>query len=113
MQSNETENEKFLKLILKNYGHKHYYNQQMLKKNKTKLINDIICPDQKSSCPSGTTCCKLSNAFNLTKSIKFYGCCPIENAICCADHLHCCPKNTTCDLHLSICITPNVLNLFI
>lgn len=33
--------------------------------------NDIICPDKKSSCQEGTTCCHMKNAA--------YGCCPTSN----------------------------------
>ena len=40
--------------------------------------------DDKSSCPSGTTCCKLSSGE--------YGCCPYKKAVCCSDGEHCCPN---------------------
>ncbi|XP_070211267.1 progranulin-like isoform X3 [Littorina saxatilis] len=52
-------------------------------------VNKVICPDQKSECGDGQTCCKMSTGQ--------YGCCPKPNAVCCADHLHCCPQGYTCD----------------
>eukprot|EP00003_Mantamonas_plastica_P018308 TRINITY_DN2_c0_g1_i1.p2 TRINITY_DN2_c0_g1~~TRINITY_DN2_c0_g1_i1.p2 ORF type:complete len:277 (+),score=48.23 TRINITY_DN2_c0_g1_i1:56-832(+) len=53
------------------------------------------CPDGKSSCPSGSTCCSLTSGG--------YGCCPYENATCCSDHQHCCPGGYTCDLSQGEC----------
>ncbi|WKX89079.1 hypothetical protein Q1695_008604 [Nippostrongylus brasiliensis] len=58
--------------------------------------NDIICPDQRSKCPSGSTCCLLVSGK--------YGCCPVEGANCCADHLHCCPSGFECDTSGQRCI---------
>ncbi|XP_067412373.1 progranulin [Emydura macquarii macquarii] len=58
-------------------------------------LGKIICPDQKSACPDGTTCCQLPNSQ--------YGCCPLQNAVCCSDRLHCCPQDTSCDLPHSKC----------
>ncbi|XP_039360100.1 progranulin [Mauremys reevesii] len=55
----------------------------------------ITCPDHKSVCQDGTTCCQLPTSQ--------YGCCPLQNAVCCSDRLHCCPKGTTCDLQHSKC----------
>ncbi|XP_015244830.1 PREDICTED: granulins [Cyprinodon variegatus] len=55
----------------------------------------VICPDGKSSCPDGYTCCQLSSGE--------YGCCPYPEATCCKDHFHCCPSNTTCDLEHEVC----------
>ncbi|XP_019409475.1 PREDICTED: granulins isoform X2 [Crocodylus porosus] len=59
------------------------------------LADKITCPDQKSMCPDGATCCQLPT--------NQYGCCPLQNAVCCSDHLHCCPQGTTCDLQRSKC----------
>ncbi|XGW21678.1 hypothetical protein V3C99_004559 [Haemonchus contortus] len=58
--------------------------------------NEIICPDRRSKCPSGSTCCMLVSGK--------YGCCPVEGANCCADHLHCCPSGFTCDTSGQRCI---------
>lgn len=57
----------------------------------------ILCPDGRSQCPDGSTCCELPTGK--------YGCCPMPNAICCSDHLHCCPQNTVCDLTHSKCLS--------
>ncbi|KAK5984430.1 hypothetical protein GCK32_017499 [Trichostrongylus colubriformis] len=58
--------------------------------------SEIICPDRRSKCPSGSTCCMLVSGK--------YGCCPVEGANCCADHLHCCPSGFTCDTSGQRCI---------
>ncbi|KAJ1358362.1 hypothetical protein KIN20_016778 [Parelaphostrongylus tenuis] len=60
------------------------------------LRDEVICPDMKSKCPSGTTCCKLLS--------DKYGCCPAENATCCPDHMHCCPQGYKCDTTGQRCI---------
>ncbi|XP_023377317.1 granulins isoform X3 [Pteropus vampyrus] len=57
----------------------------------------VMCPDARSQCPDGSTCCELPTGT--------YGCCPMPNAICCSDHLHCCPQDTVCDLALSKCLS--------
>ncbi|XP_072270765.1 progranulin isoform X2 [Pyxicephalus adspersus] len=57
----------------------------------------IICPDQVSECPSGTTCCQMPD--------ESWGCCPLEQATCCSDHVHCCPHNTLCDLQHGTCVS--------
>ncbi|XP_019655774.1 progranulin isoform X2 [Ailuropoda melanoleuca] len=57
----------------------------------------VICPDGRSQCPDGSTCCELPSGK--------YGCCPMPNAICCSDHLHCCPQDTVCDLVQSKCLS--------
>jgi len=56
----------------------------------TKLAS---CPA--GTCPSGDTCCQLSDGT--------YGCCPYPNADCCSDHAHCCPSGYTCDLSTGQC----------
>jgi len=55
----------------------------------------VVCPDQESTCPDGTTCCVLASGK--------YGCCPMPNAVCCQDHLHCCPQGTTCNVPAQTC----------
>ncbi|XP_077979178.1 uncharacterized protein LOC144434584 isoform X2 [Glandiceps talaboti] len=60
-----------------------------------KVLQDNICPDQKSKCPEDSTCCILSTGL--------YGCCPLPKAVCCTDKLHCCPEGTTCDVPHSKC----------
>eukprot|EP01136_Pigoraptor_vietnamica_P008797 Opistho-1_new@44609 len=57
---------------------------------------DIVCPDDESSCPDGSTCCQLADGS--------YGCCPLPSATCCSDHIHCCPSGTTCDLSAMACM---------
>lgn len=54
----------------------------------------VVCPDHKSECPEGSTCCDMGG---------HYGCCPIQNAVCCSDHLHCCPPGYTCDVARGTC----------
>ena len=62
----------------------------------TKLTSPtIICPDGKSECPNGNTCCKLSG--------DLYGCCPIPKAVCCSDGVHCCPNGYSCDVKEGTC----------
>jgi hypothetical protein len=56
----------------------------------------VTCPDHRSQCPSGTTCCAVDDST--------FGCCPIPSAVCCNDHLHCCPHGTTCDVEHGRCI---------
>ena len=46
-------------------------------------VRNVECDDG-SSCPTGTTCCKLSTGD--------YGCCPYPEAVCCDDGEHCCPN---------------------
>ena len=45
-------------------------------------VRSVECDDG-STCPTGTTCCKLSSGG--------YGCCPYPKAVCCDDGEHCCP----------------------
>lgn len=52
--------------------------------------------DETSSCPTGTTCCKLTS--------NSWACCPVPQAVCCADQEHCCPQGYTCDLAQSSCV---------
>ncbi|XP_017320488.1 granulin b isoform X1 [Ictalurus punctatus] len=63
----------------------------------TSLPQAVVCPDQESECPDGTTCCQLPDGT--------WGCCPMPNAVCCEDKQHCCPENTTCDLTHSKCLS--------
>ncbi|XP_062936998.1 progranulin isoform X1 [Cynocephalus volans] len=61
------------------------------------LPTSVLCPDGRSLCSDGSTCCELPSGK--------YGCCPMPNAICCSDHLHCCPQDTVCDLIQSKCLS--------
>ncbi|NXV81522.1 GRN protein, partial [Atlantisia rogersi] len=56
---------------------------------------DVKCDDT-TSCPDGSTCCRLSSGA--------WGCCPMEEAVCCPDHVHCCPQGYTCDPQSSSCL---------
>ncbi|GCB69524.1 hypothetical protein scyTo_0008402 [Scyliorhinus torazame] len=60
-------------------------------------VKAIVCPDGKSECPDGSTCCLLPD--------QDWGCCPLEKAVCCEDRLHCCPSETKCDLKQSKCVS--------
>ncbi|KAK7469520.1 hypothetical protein BaRGS_00036466 [Batillaria attramentaria] len=55
----------------------------------------VVCPDSRSECPDGNTCCKLSTGQ--------YGCCPLPKAMCCSDGVHCCPNGYTCDVSTGRC----------
>ncbi|XP_078012096.1 progranulin isoform X3 [Phascolarctos cinereus] len=61
------------------------------------MVTKVICPDARSQCSEGTTCCQLPSGS--------FGCCPLPNAICCPDHQHCCPEGTMCDLQMSKCLS--------
>lgn len=54
-----------------------------------------LCPDGKSTCAKGSTCCEM-------KSGKF-GCCHFEHAVCCPDGLNCCPVGSTCNMKTKSC----------
>uniref|UniRef100_H3D2S2 Granulin b n=1 Tax=Tetraodon nigroviridis TaxID=99883 RepID=H3D2S2_TETNG len=60
----------------------------------------VICPDGKSSCSEGATCCQLTSGE--------YGCCPYPQAVCCSDHMHCCPAGMHCDLEHNMCMSGNM-----
>uniref|UniRef100_A0A3Q3VYW6 Granulins domain-containing protein n=1 Tax=Mola mola TaxID=94237 RepID=A0A3Q3VYW6_MOLML len=62
-------------------------------------VTDVKC-DDKSSCASGTTCCKLPTGE--------WGCCPLVKAVCCADHEHCCPQGYTCNMRTGTCEKTNL-----
>ncbi|XP_074019021.1 progranulin [Numenius arquata] len=55
---------------------------------------DVRC-DEETSCPQGSTCCRLS--------LGTWGCCPLEQAVCCRDHQHCCPRGYTCNVAAQSC----------
>ncbi|KAF3704026.1 Granulins Proepithelin [Channa argus] len=63
-------------------------------------IKAVMCPDQMSECPDGTTCCQLPDSS--------WGCCPLANAVCCEDKRHCCPEGTKCDLGHSRCVSASL-----
>lgn len=63
--------------------------KSIAKKLPTKHLDQIVCPDGISTCPSQATCCLSQSGF--------YACCPFANATCCDDKLHCCPHAMTCD----------------
>ncbi|XP_031415477.1 granulin a isoform X2 [Clupea harengus] len=54
----------------------------------------VTCASQ-SSCPSGSSCCQLSN--------EKLGCCPLTGAVCCSDQAHCCPQGYVCNLEAGSC----------
>ncbi|PWA21451.1 hypothetical protein CCH79_00003239, partial [Gambusia affinis] len=58
------------------------------------VLTDVKC-DNKSSCATGTTCCKLPSGA--------WGCCPLLKAVCCPDHEHCCPQGYTCNMQTQTC----------
>ncbi|XP_040392925.1 progranulin isoform X3 [Cygnus olor] len=60
---------------------------------------DVKCDDE-TSCPDGSTCCRLSSGA--------WGCCPLEQAVCCPDHEHCCPQGYTCDPEGGTCLQGGV-----
>lgn len=62
--------------------------------NESHSVADVKC-DDKSSCASGTTCCKLPTGA--------WGCCPLVKAVCCEDHEHCCPQSYTCNMQTGTC----------
>ncbi len=65
--------------------------------------SELVCPDD-TACPStGYTCC--------LKEYGWYGCCPLDNAVCCSDLIHCCPANTLCNLIDSTCDKKSFLNV--
>ncbi|KAK3609314.1 hypothetical protein CHS0354_026234 [Potamilus streckersoni] len=61
-------------------------------------LQGVICPDKKSQCPTGDTCCLLSD--------QKYGCCPYPKAVCCGDKKYCCPHGYVCDSEPGICRLP-------
>uniref|UniRef100_A0A4W5QDZ4 Granulin b n=1 Tax=Hucho hucho TaxID=62062 RepID=A0A4W5QDZ4_9TELE len=61
------------------------------------MLKDVKC-DDKSSCASGTTCCKLPTGE--------WGCCPLVKAVCCTDHEHCCPQGYSCNMQTGTCEKP-------
>ena len=66
-----------------------------LQQTTVKKLRSVICPDKRSECPSGSTCCKrLSGG---------YGCCPLPTADCCSDGEHCCPSDYKCDTAAGTC----------
>lgn len=60
-------------------------------------VSSVHCSNSTVSCPTGNTCCLLSDG-------KSFGCCPQDEGVCCSDHVHCCPKDYTCDLSNGKCV---------
>lgn len=60
----------------------------------TDSVADVKC-DDKSSCATGTTCCRLPTGA--------WGCCPLVKAVCCEDHEHCCPQSYICNMQTGTC----------
>uniref|UniRef100_A0A8C9MYV9 Granulin precursor n=1 Tax=Serinus canaria TaxID=9135 RepID=A0A8C9MYV9_SERCA len=52
------------------------------------LTSGNVKCDEKTSCPDGSTCCRLS--------LGTWGCCPLEQGSCCSDGRHCCPAGSRC-----------------
>ena len=65
---------------------------------KQKTPDTITCPDEKSQCSDGYTCCP-----NLQGS---YSCCGGLNAVCCCDGVHCCDEGYECDTAENKCTKP-------
>ena len=57
-------------------------------------FDDTICPDKKTVCLKGTSCCRNKN--------KSFSCCPIVKAVCCSDFIHCCPDGWKCDIEQGV-----------
>ena len=64
------------------------------------MIQSVTCPDDKTVCPDGTTCCKRYDGG--------YFCCPTPDGVCCEDRLGCCPSASTCCKH-GCCHYPNAV----
>ncbi|XP_030645642.1 granulin a [Chanos chanos] len=56
----------------------------------------VVRCDSHMSCPTGSTCCRMSHGE--------WGCCPLPEAVCCADQEHCCPKGYGCDVRAGSCV---------
>ncbi|KAK1160328.1 hypothetical protein AOXY_G20469, partial [Acipenser oxyrinchus oxyrinchus] len=56
--------------------------------------NEEKCDDE-TSCPDGSTCCKLSTGD--------WACCPLPHGVCCNDQEHCCPQGYQCNMQTSTC----------
>ena len=62
--------------------------------------NIIICPDGRSQCASGKTCCLAPSGL--------YYCCPFQYGSCCSDGKHCCALGYTCNFDYT-CKQTNVV----
>ncbi|KAL8558870.1 hypothetical protein ACOMHN_054301 [Nucella lapillus] len=58
-------------------------------------LKGVICPGGQSTCPDGSTCCKMTTGI--------WGCCLHPQAVCCSDHIHCCPHDKKCNLSSGAC----------
>ncbi|XP_056608956.1 granulin a isoform X1 [Triplophysa dalaica] len=72
-----------------------WYNKITAQSTPAPSAGSVSC-DEKFSCSTGSTCCRMFTGE--------WGCCPITEAVCCPDHEHCCPKGYTCDLGGSSCV---------
>ena len=78
---------------------KQYFAITILESNRRstlRRLKSVPCPDGRSECPTGNTCCKLASGE--------HGCCPQPNAVCCSDGKHCCPAGYTCDTGAGTCL---------
>ena len=50
--------------------------------------NDVLCPDGRTRCTTGQTCCPYI--------LGGYGCCNYLGAACCSNHMTCCSIGTAC-----------------
>lgn len=62
----------------------------------SEVAHGVVQCDSTTSCPTGSTCCRLTTGQ--------WGCCPHVKAVCCDDHVHCCPGGYTCDVQAGTCI---------
>uniref|UniRef100_A0A3P8Y7L9 Granulins domain-containing protein n=1 Tax=Esox lucius TaxID=8010 RepID=A0A3P8Y7L9_ESOLU len=56
----------------------------------------LVWCDSRTSCPDGTTCCRLASGS--------WGCCPFPSGVCCWDGLHCCPYGYRCTVPMLGCV---------
>ncbi|CAF3527016.1 unnamed protein product [Rotaria socialis] len=77
------------------------------------IVQEQICPDEKTICSLNSTCCPNKN-----EQIISYSCCPYSNGTCCGSNgSFCCPykyicdeKQLTCQLNKTIHIDNQFLN---
>lgn len=64
--------------------------QNLNQVNESTQVEDVVCPDHRSRCPDGNTCCELG------AGADGWGCCPMPQATCCGDERTCCPHGYWC-----------------